>query len=194
MINWETLQIQKIPMLASDRNSAIIGMTLSMLVILACSWMIYQLDSGKENRRFVARFFTCMTLACGFLFVYAFWGNPYYKASVEVEKMAGIEKKLLDVEEDKAHIKLTDGYVTMPEGKDDVFKPYLDCVLDGEVIRVSSLIQKKDLEDFESIQEFKSSIAEHINKQLDFVRDYKKHSVVEKEKEDFNKYVESVTM
>lgn len=143
MINWETLQIQKIPMLASDRNSAIIGMTLSMLVILVFSWMIYQLDSGKENRRFVARFLIGTSLACGFVFSYALWGNPYHKVSVEVEKPAGIEKKLLDIEEDKGNIKLIDGYVVMSEEKGDVFKPYLDCVLDGEAIKVSSFIQKK---------------------------------------------------
>ena len=81
----------------------------------------------------------------------------------------------------------------MSKEKGDVFKPYLDCILDEETIKVSSFIQKKDLEDFESIQEFKSSIAENINKQLDFVRDYKEYSQVEKEKEDFNKYVKSVT-
>lgn len=143
MINWGRLQIHKIPMPASEKNPIIIGAVLTIAVVLVLSWFLYQIEPGKDTKRYIAILVSCVVLDCVFTFSNEVVGNPYYKVTVKVEKPVNFEEQLLDIEKDKENIKLTDGYVTMPEEKGDVFKPYLDCMLAGETIKVSSFIQKK---------------------------------------------------
>lgn len=200
MINWETLQFQTIPIPVGDKKD-IIGVFIfcSVFVVLFFlgAYLYYSDCFGKEKikKRYVI-LPTIVLIVCSFVSTHNSLKEPYYKLTVEVEKPVGFEKQLLKIEEDKDDLKLADknGIIRFSkrEGAYTYFKPYLDCLVIGNSVKVSTTISKTNFEKFETMEDFKNNLAKNVAKQIDFVKKYESPKDMEKEKEEFVEFAKKV--
>lgn len=190
MINWETLQFQTIPIPVGDKKDiigAFIFCSVFVVLFFLASYLYYADCFGKEKiKKRYAILPAIIMIICSFVYTHNSLKEPYYKVSVEVEKPVGFEKQLLKIEEDKEDLKLADknGNIrfTRRNGAYTHFKPYLDCLVIRNSIKVSTTISKKNFENFETMEDFKNNLADNVFKQIDFVKKYESQKDIEKEK------------
>lgn len=200
MINWETLQFQAIQIPVEDKREIIAGFVfVSVFVVLFFlgAYLYYSNCFGKEKiKKRYAILPTIIMIICSLVYTQNSLQEPYYKLTVEVEKPVGFEKQLLKIEEDKETFKLADKNGTIRfsrrEGAYTYFKPYLDCLVIGNSVKVSTIISKKNFESFKTMEDFKNNLADNVFKQIDFVKKYESPKDIEKEKEEFVEFTKKV--
>lgn len=200
MINWETLRFQTIPIPVGDKKDIIGGFIFcSVFVVLffLAAYLYYSNCFGREKiKKRYAILPAIIMIICSFIYTHNSLQEPYYRVSVEVEKPVGFEKELLKIEEDKEAFKLADknGIIRFSrrEGAYTYFKPYLDCLVIGNSVKVSTTIPKKNFESFETMEDFKNNLADNVFKQIDFVKKYESQKDIEKEKEEFVEFSKKV--
>lgn len=202
MIKWETLQFQVIQMPTSGKKGVFvftIALTIFFLLLFLNIYDDLCKDSDSKPDKLLITLILVVLLICGSSFAYFGLQSPYYKITVKAEKPIGFENQLSKVEKDRKYFKalgqLAGEYVVIQSDKDHYFKPYLDCVVDNNSLKVSTIISKKSFESFKTKEEFNNVFKNNVLKQINFVKNYKSVDEIKKEKEDFanfSKEVESV--
>lgn len=191
MINWETLQITTAHLPKQELFNTFALPVTFMIVILIYLFEGMHPDSHRleEENQEIKRLSKNLILATLILFGSYFIikaKTPYYAITVETDKPVGIETQIAKVQENEKYL---DNF--QEDGRSFRSFRTLNIKEKDNKLEITTAIKKEKYENYKSIKDFKTVLAQYTDKQLEYIKNYKTQAEQDKEKEELLNLAES---